>query len=245
MGNQLNHEELRADVKLLTSGVNSYFAENYNQWEKETRGWVALKAEELLPAGDREHLVDEIDKNTPRLLLEQLSDEWQVEDGKVDSLVTDIKAKVEGLRETLGAEVTSAIVAETIKWLKAKAAQLVHVEFEWSIETLNWLYENAKEVTIMEFLTRSNFKDVIEYHEELRKKLWEMHYEAIEWHEAKILTEVARAMENIAVSLIPQPQTTHIETYYCRECGAPFHRGDVFCSNPACGKLITYMDYDD
>lgn len=243
MKNALDYDLLRTEVTSLTSGINKYFATHYNQWEIKTKWWVVAKWEELLPGGDRERLVDEINKDTPHQLLQQLSDEWPVEEGLIESLAVEIKAKVEELKEKLSVESALVIVDETTKWLKAKAAQLVFVEFETSLRDLNWLYEDAKEVTIIEFLTRSNYKDVIEYHEELRKKLWEMHYEAVEWHQAKILSEVARAMESIADSITPQTQATTIETYYCRECGAPFHRGDVFCSNPKCGKLITYMDY--
>lgn len=245
MYNTGDYEILRSEVKMLTSGINVLFAEQYDHWEAKAKEWVASKWEELLPGGNRERLVDEIDKNTPRRLLKRLSDEWSVEEGMVEALVADIKAMIDGLKEKYGEEGALLYVNETIKWLKAKVAQLEHVEFAETLGKLDWLYENAKEVTIMEFFTRSNYKDVIEYHEELRRKLWDMHYEAVEWHEAKILSEVAAAMQNIANSLIPQPQTTHIETYYCRECGTPFHRGDVFCSNPSCGKLITHMDYEN
>lgn len=199
MENILYPVVLRTEVKNLASGIDTCFETHYSQWENITKGWVAHKWEELLPGGDREHLVDEINKDTPRQLLQQLTDEWPVEDGLVEALVTDIKAEVERLRETYGAEAASEIVEEAIQWLKAKAARLLHVEFEMSLRTLNWLYEDAKEVTIMEFLTRTNYKDVIEYHEELRRKLWEMHYEAVEWHAAKILSEVAKGMEDFKI----------------------------------------------
>lgn len=33
--------------------------------------------------------------------------------------------------------------------------------------------------------------------------------------------------------------------YHCSECGHEFHKHDVFCPNPKCGKLITYMDYQN
>lgn len=245
MCNTENYEILKSEVKILTSGINVLFTEQYNHWEEKTKYWVASKWEELLPGGDRERLVDGINKDIPRQLLQQLSDEWPVEEGMVEALVTDIKAMVDGLKEKYGEEGASMYVRETITWLRAKAAQLVRVEFALTPGNLDWLYENAKEVTIMEFLTRTNYKDVIEYHEELRKKLWEMHYEAVEWHEAKILSKVARAMENMANDVIPKSQPIQKENYYCRECGAIFHRGDVFCSNPNCGKLITYMDYEN
>ncbi len=35
------------------------------------------------------------------------------------------------------------------------------------------------------------------------------------------------------------------QVYHCSECGAEFHKHDVFCPNPKCGKLITYMDYQE
>lgn len=206
MRKMIDNELLRTEVRMLTSGINSCFTEQYDCWEARTKSCVTAKWEELLPGGNRERLVDEICEDTPRQLLQQLSDEWSVEDGLVESLVTDIKEKVEEIKKKLGAESALEIVNETIKWLKAKAAELGYVEFEMSIRKLNWLYEDAKEVTIMEFLTRSNYKDVIEYHEELRKKLWEMHYEAVEWHEAKILSEVAQAMEDIASNTISNTQ---------------------------------------
>lgn len=245
MRNTLDHQFLITEVRNLTSGIDACFSEQYDCWEVRTKSWVASKWEELLPSGNRERLVEEINKDTPHQLLEQLSDEWPVENGIVESLVEDIKAKIDKIKKVHGVEVASEIVEETIQWLKVKSAQLVRVEFEMSLRKLNWLYEDAKEVTIMEFLTRTNYRDVIEYHEELIKKLWEMHYEAVEWHEAKILAKVAKAMEDIAISIIPQVQTIQIETYYCRECGTPFHRGDVFCSNPNCGKLIIHMDYEN
>lgn len=197
MESTLNYTILRSEVIGLTSVINLYFTKQYNAWERKTNAWVGLKAHELLPSGDREHLVDAVSKDTPHLLLQQLSDEWPIEDGIIEALVADINRKTESLIEKFGDRVTLEIVNETKKWLKAKAAELLQVEFEGSLRTLDWLYEDAKEVTIIEFLTRSNHKDVIEYHEELNKKLWEMHFEAIEWHEAKILSEVAEAMENI------------------------------------------------
>lgn len=200
MGNILDSEILRSEIRILTSGIDAYFTEQYDRWETKTKWWVATKWEKLLPGGNRERLVDEINKDTPRQLLLQLSDEWPVEKGDVELLLADIKIKVEEIKEARGVEAVSEIVEETIQWLKAKAAELAQVEFAWSLRTLEWLYEDAKEVTIMEFLTRTNYKDVIEYHEELRRKLWEMHYEAIEWHEAKILSEVAKAMENMKIS---------------------------------------------
>lgn len=201
MKNTLDYEILRAEIKNLISGINAYFTEQYNRWETKTKYWVASKWEELLPGGDRERLVDEINSDTPRQLLQQLSDEWRVEEGVIESLTVEIKAKVEGLKEKYGVESTLEIVGETIEWLNAKAAELGHVGFEMSMGKLNWLYEEAKEVSIMEFFTRTNYKDVIEYHEELRKKLWEMHYEAVEQHEAKILTAVATAMEDMAKAI--------------------------------------------
>lgn len=201
MENRIDSKILIPEVITLTSGINAYFAEQYDKWEHKTKCWVAAKWEELLPAGDRERLVDEINIDTPHQLLQQLSDEWPVEEGVIESFTIDIKAKVEELKEKFGVEPAIEIMDETIKWLRVKAAKLGCVEFEMSIRTLNWLYEDAKEVTIMEFLTRSNYKDVLEYHEELRRKLWEMHYEAIEWHEAKILSEVATAMEKIKRSI--------------------------------------------
>lgn len=200
MRNTTDYGILRGGVIYLTSGINAIFENQYDTWETKTKYWVVGKWEELLPPGDRDRLVDEICEDTPRLLLQQLTDEWPVEDGIVESLAKEIRTKVEEIKEARGVQVASDIVRETIQWLKAKAAELGFVEFELSIRTLNWLYEDAKEVTIMEFLTRTNYKDVIEYHEELRKKLWDMHYEAIEWHEAKILSEVAKAMENMKIS---------------------------------------------
>lgn len=204
MGNTLDNQILREEIRNLTSGINAYFTEQYDRWEEKTKYWVASEWERLLPAGDRERLVDEINKDTPHQLLQQLSDEWPVEEESIEKLIVEIKAKVEELKEKHGIESTFEIVNETTKWLRAKAAQLVNVEFAMTLNTLNWLYENAKEVTIMEILKRSNYKDVIEYHEELRRKLWEMHYEAIEWHEAKILLEVAMAMENMKRCIVPQ-----------------------------------------
>lgn len=194
MGNSLNNEVLRSEVKNLISGINAYFTEQNDVWEKKTREWVLLKADELFPGGDRQHLAEKLDKDTPRQLLQQLSDEWPVEDGIVDTLIADIKSKIEVLKESLGDGAATEIVDETKSWLNAKAAQLVRVEFERYLNTLDWMYDNAKEVTIMEFLTRSNYQDVISYHEELNKVLWEMHFEAVEWHQAKILSEVAKGM---------------------------------------------------
>lgn len=246
MENSKKYKDIRAGVKILTSGISTYFASQHNLWERKTHRWVAEKTSELLPGGGRQRLVNKIDRDIPLQLLQQLSDEWSIEEGIVESLVLDIRSKVEMLIKEQGDKSALEIVDETIKWLKAKASQLVRVEFEMSLRRLNWLYEDAKEVTIIEFMTRSNYKDVIEYHEELNKILWEMHFEAVEWHEAKILSEVARAMEGLENNIIPRHhQVTDAETYYCRECGAPFHRGDVFCSNPNCGKPITFMDYEN
>lgn len=194
MGNSLNNEVLRSEVKNLVSGINTYFAEQNDNWEKKTREWVTSKADELFPGENRQRLADEISKDTPRLLLQQLSDEWPVEDGVVDTLIADIKSKIEVLKESLGDGAATEIVDETKSWLNAKAAQFVRVEFERYLNTLDWMYDNAKEVTIMEFLTRSNYQDVISYHEELNRVLWEMHSEAIEWHKAKVLSEVAKGI---------------------------------------------------
>lgn len=194
MGKSLNNEVLRAEVKKLVSGIDTYFAEQNNKWEKKTREWVTSKADELFPGGNRQRLAEEVSKDTPRLLLQQLSDEWIIEEGVVDTLVADINAKVESLKEKLGDGPATEVVDETKKWLNAKAAQLVRVEFERYLSTLDWMYDNAKEVTLMEFLIRSNYQDVISYHEELNKVLWEMHFEAVEWHQAKILSEVAKGM---------------------------------------------------
>lgn len=33
--------------------------------------------------------------------------------------------------------------------------------------------------------------------------------------------------------------------YHCSECGTEFHKHEVFCPNPKCGKLITRMDYQN
>lgn len=194
MGNSLNNEVLRSEVKNLVSGINAYFTEQNDVWEKKTREWVLLKADELFPGGNRQNLAEELDKDIPRQLLQQISDEWPIEDGVVDTLVDDIKVKVGVLKERLGEGLATEVVDEAKKWLEAKAAQLVRVEFERYLSTLDWMYDNAKEVTIIEFLTRSNCQDVISYHEELNRVLWEMHFEAVEWHQAKILSEVAKGI---------------------------------------------------
>lgn len=198
MKNPVNNEVLRNEVKNLTSGIDAYFAEHYSRWEEKTREWVTSKANELFPGEDRQHLAENIDKDTPHQLLQQLSDEWTVEDGVVDALFADIMSRIEALKDRLGDGTAAEVVDETIKWLNAKAAQLVKIEFERFLSTLDWLYEDAKEVTIMEFLMRSNYQDVLSYHDQLNMVLWEMHFEAIEWHEAKILSEVAKAMERTA-----------------------------------------------
>lgn len=46
-----------------------------------------------------------------------------------------------------------------------------------------------------------------------------------------------------AISNLKDVTATDEQVYHCSECGHEFHKHDVFCPNPKCGKLITYMDY--
>lgn len=47
----------------------------------------------------------------------------------------------------------------------------------------------------------------------------------------------------VAISNLQETMQEKEQVYHCSECGTEFHRHDVFCPNPKCGKLITYMDY--
>lgn len=49
----------------------------------------------------------------------------------------------------------------------------------------------------------------------------------------------------VAISNLKDVTTPEEQVYHCSECGHEFHKHDVFCPNPNCGKLITYMDYQD
>lgn len=49
----------------------------------------------------------------------------------------------------------------------------------------------------------------------------------------------------VAISNLKDVTATDEQVYHCSECGHEFHKHDVFCPNPKCGKLITYMDYQD
>ena len=49
----------------------------------------------------------------------------------------------------------------------------------------------------------------------------------------------------VAISNLNDVTTTDEQVYHCSECGTEFHKHDVFCPNPKCGKLITYMDYQN
>lgn len=47
----------------------------------------------------------------------------------------------------------------------------------------------------------------------------------------------------VAISNLKDVTASDEQVYHCSECGHEFHKHDVFCPNPQCGKLITYMDY--
>ena len=49
----------------------------------------------------------------------------------------------------------------------------------------------------------------------------------------------------VAISNIKDVTTPEEQVYHCSECGHEFHKHDVFYPNPECGKLITYMDYQE
>lgn len=49
----------------------------------------------------------------------------------------------------------------------------------------------------------------------------------------------------VAISNLNDVTTTDKQVYHCSECGTEFHKHDVFCPNYECGKLITYMDYQE
>lgn len=48
----------------------------------------------------------------------------------------------------------------------------------------------------------------------------------------------------VAINEIKEQQPEE-QVYHCSECGTEFHKHDVFCPNPKCGKLITHMDYQN
>lgn len=56
----------------------------------------------------------------------------------------------------------------------------------------------------------------------------------------ELLTEMSVL---VAISNLKETMPEKEQVYHCSECGTEFHRHDVFCPNPKCGKLITYMDY--
>ena len=47
----------------------------------------------------------------------------------------------------------------------------------------------------------------------------------------------------VAISNLKDITAPEEQVYHCSECGHEFHKHDVFCPSPKCGKLITYMDY--
>lgn len=49
----------------------------------------------------------------------------------------------------------------------------------------------------------------------------------------------------VAISNLKDVANPEEQVYNCSECGTKFHKHDVFCPNHNCGKLITYMDYQD
>lgn len=49
----------------------------------------------------------------------------------------------------------------------------------------------------------------------------------------------------VAISNLKDITAPEEQVYHCSECGHEFHKHDVFCPNPKCGKLITYMDYNE
>lgn len=49
----------------------------------------------------------------------------------------------------------------------------------------------------------------------------------------------------VAISNLKDITAPEEQVYHCSECGHVFHIHDVFCPNPKCGKLITYMDYQN
>lgn len=49
----------------------------------------------------------------------------------------------------------------------------------------------------------------------------------------------------VAISNLKNITAPEEQVYHCSECGTEFHKHDVFCPNPKCGKLITYMDYQN
>lgn len=43
----------------------------------------------------------------------------------------------------------------------------------------------------------------------------------------------------VAISNLKDVTVPEEQVYHCSECGYEFHKHDVFCLNPKCGKLIT------
>lgn len=53
------------------------------------------------------------------------------------------------------------------------------------------------------------------------------------------------AIKQIQAGAFTTSEQEDTTIYHCSECGTEFHKHDVFCPNPKCGKLITYMDYQN
>lgn len=53
------------------------------------------------------------------------------------------------------------------------------------------------------------------------------------------------AIKQIQAGAFTTSEQEDTTIYHCSECGTEFHKHDAFCPNPKCGKLITYMDYQN
>ena len=88
-------------------------------------------------------------------------------------------------------------------------------------------------------------EEIVEQSQRVVAKIKEIEAIATPEVKEKMRQLLAEMSVLVAISNLKDVTSSEEQVYLCSECGHEFHKHDVFCPNPKCGKVISYMDYQD
>lgn len=160
----------------MTTTIYNIFSPHIPDWQKYALRYFEEHLEAVNLTGVC-HLDEQETPELPRQIFMQLNDDWAAEPELVNEIVRALQSDGKDL----------ALADD----LRAMAAHLREIEGSLlSNLALEQEFEAAKEETLWEKLTDSNYKDILAFYQELSTTLHRAMFEATEWHMAKILDEV-------------------------------------------------------
>lgn len=159
----------------LQSIISAIFARFAEEWHDYALKWTMAHLQEIDSTGAANLDLNETPE-LPQQFLHQITDEWPIEPAVLEAINSELQQLISG-----GMPIT-AIHAE----LAQIAQSLREIDFPIP-QKLQDAYTQAQDITILERLTGTNYKDVLRFDRYLREYLYQNINEMLQWHMAKII----------------------------------------------------------